>query len=239
MRIPLCLALALAWPAAASRPEGVRFDLSVAGVPVGGATLAVSRSGDRYVALGSADVGFLFWGGQGGAEVEGAATADGLRPARYRLAYEGVTRPGTVAIDFEGGSAVRWERQPPIPPQYAEGRVEVEPRHLSGALDPLSALIAPDAPPEALCDRALPVFSGYTRFDLVLDGVAAVEDGVVTCTARYVPVAGHRPDSNGVRRMTRPDALSVALSPIGDGLWGPHRVAVATRFGTFLAERAP
>jgi hypothetical protein len=235
----LLMAGLLAFPASATR-EGVGYDLSVAGVPVGEAWLTVAMRDGRYAAQGSADFGFLFWGGQGVARAEGALEDGALRPAEYRLTYEGVTRPGRVSIDFDGARAVRWDREPPIPPEFAEGRVEVTEAHLDGVLDPLSALVipaAPDAAPEALCARVLRVFSGYTRFDLELRGATVEADGVA-CDVRYTPVAGHRPDSNGVKRMSRPDALAISLAPVAPGVWGPKRVAIATRFGTAeLARR--
>lgn len=236
----LILAALIALPAAASRGGGAVYDLSIAGVPIGEARLEARREGARYALEASADVGFLFWGGVGQARTEGAAGVS-LTPSAYRLTYQGATTPGRVEIDFDGARAVRWDREPPIPPEYAEGRVAVAPDHLGDVLDPLSALViaAPaDAAPDQLCRRVLPVFSGYTRFDLALTGAASVgPDGAVACSVAYRPVSGHRADSAGVRRVSAPGAVSIALAPLVDGLWGPQRIAVATRFGTFEALR--
>jgi hypothetical protein len=241
MRLGVLLLVGLAaFPASATR-DGVAYDISVAGVPIGDAWLRADLDGARYALQGGADFGFLFWGGEGVARSDGAVEAGTLRPAEYRLAYQGVSRPGRVEITFEGDTAVRWERQPPIPPEDAEGRVEISAEHLRGVLDPLTALViaAPaDAAPETICARVLPVFSGYTRFDLSLRAATIDADGAVACDVRYAPVAGHRPDSPGVDRMRRPGAIAISLSPIAPGLWGPKRLAVATRFGTAeLARR--
>jgi len=253
-------AMLAAHPAGALREDGARYDLSIAGLPIGEASLSVAAAGDGYAIDAAADVGFLFWGGAGAARAEGAARAgkaagaQALSPARYRLSYEGVSRPGSVSIDFAQGRASAWTFAPPIPPEFAEGRVALKPSDLDGVLDPLSALViaAPaDVDPDTLCRRVLPVFSGVTRFDLALEGAqtAALGDaaggaarvgagaGAVSCAVRYRPVSGHREGSLGVARLTRPGAVALTLAPLGAGFWGPERVAVQTRFGAFEITR--
>lgn len=240
-RAALAAALSLtAAPLGATLDRGAAYDLSIAGVPVGEARIAIAADGGAYAVDAAADVGFLFWGGAGSARAEGAQAPGALSPALYRLAYEGVTRPGAVSIHFDGARAVRWESAPPPSPEYAEGRVEVMPRHLEGVLDPLTALVIPapaDIAPAVLCARVLPVFNGYTRFDLALTGGAAGPGGAVSCTVRYMPVAGHREGSASVARMTQPGAVTLSLRPLAPGFWGPDRVGVSTRFGTFEMAR--
>jgi hypothetical protein len=234
-------------PTAATRAPGAAYDLSIAGLPIGEATLDVSIAGGRYAVDATADFGFLFWGGRGGARSEGLVADGRLRPQRYRLAYEGVRRPGLAEIDFEDGRAVRWANEPQPEGDWAEGRTAVEPGHLSDVIDPLAALVAPlpaDAPPAAVCARLAPVFSGLTRFDLELTGALgpadpAATEGAVTCETRYRPVAGHRPDSPGVARLQRPGAVSLTLAPIAEGAWAPLRLALETRFGPFVMTRRP
>lgn len=239
--LPLaCLLTVIATTPEASRPGGVAYDLTIAGIPIGDAHLSVDVGADAYAVTGEADFGFLFWGGVGAATSTGTLRDGALRPARYRLAYEGVTRPGSVDIEFDGDRAVRWDRLPPMPAEFAEGRLPLRDEHLMGVLDPLSALVIPapaDIAPEALCRRVQPVFSGYTRFDLAFVAADAVQDGAVACRAQYRAVSGHRPDSRGVERMRDPGALQVSLAPVAPGVWGPARVAVATRFGTFEMTR--
>ncbi len=234
------LAALAAQPTAATRPQGIAYEMRVSGLRIGTAELSAAVDGGRYAVEGRADFRFLFWGGAGDARSEGAVEGGRLRPDRFRLGYVGVRRPGATEIDFERGRAVRWASEPPPPEDYLARRTPVESRHLADVIDPLAALVAPlasDADPDAVCARVAPVFSGWTRFDLVLAGAAATEDGAVTCETRYRAVAGHVPDSAGVARLQRPGALSVSLAPIGDGLWGPERVVVETRLGPFELRR--
>lgn len=233
----LCM---LATPLGAARENAAVFSLSIAGLPIGSASLVVDRDGDRYAIEGAADVGFLFWGGKGVARTEGSVSVGALQPERYRLSYEGVSRPGAVRIDFHAGAAVEWERRPPIPPEFAEDRDEVRPDDLVNVLDPLSALVAPlgpDASASDICERVAPVFSGYTRFDLELVGSSGQGDAGVTCDIRYRAVSGHRRDSESVRRLERPGALGLVMAPIGADAWAPARLTLATRFGVFEIAR--
>ncbi len=232
---------------ASQAPPVVRYAVSIGGLPIGEAVLRAATNGVRYEIEMEADIGFLFWGGAGGARAHGrveAAPLPRLTPERFTLAYQGATRPGRVEIGFEDGRAALRERTPPLPAEYAQGRLPIEPAHLEAVGDPLSAFVIPappDARPEALCDRTLAVFSGTTRFDIVLEGVregaTRAPDGPVACAARYRPVSGHRADSAGVARLRAADALEVSLAPLAPGLWGPHSIAVATRFGPFRLER--
>jgi hypothetical protein len=240
MLIGACALAILASPLNATRGADATFDLFIAGIRIGEASMSVITTPGGYAVEGAADFGFLFWGGEGAAVAQGGLGAERLRPARYELTYQGVRRPGRVEIAFEDGRAVRWDSAPPVPPEFAAGRVPVTEEHLAGVMDPLSALVIPAgavATPQDACRRVLPVFSGYTRFDLALEGAVRAADGSVDCAVSYRPVAGHRPNSPGVERVTAPGALAVSLAPLREGFWGPSRVAVATRFGTFEAIR--
>jgi hypothetical protein len=219
------------------------YDLSIAGIPIGEASLSVTMDGERYALDATADVGFLFWSGEGSARAVGVFKAGSMQPVHYRLAYQGGSAPGSIEIAFADGRAVHWGRQPEPDGERAEdwreNRVVLEDHHLASVLDPLSALVIPipaNAEPATVCRRLLPVFSGFTRFDLEFTGTTAAPSGV-GCTARYRPVAGHRPDSDSVERMTRRGAFHISLEPITDTAWGPARVAVQTRFGTFEMVR--
>lgn len=234
----LCVA-ATASGAAAEISEAVaEYDISISGIPIGDARLATRVGQDRFTVEVAAGFRFLFWGGDGVARTEGAS-GDGLwAPVSYRLDYEGVTRPGAVEIDFEGARAARWDRSPPLPEEYREGRTEVSPEDLEGAVDPLTAFVVRAPSAEAACARTVKVFSGYVRFDVDLapSQGAAADPSVAQCAVTYRPVSGHRPDSANVERL-RDGGLGLRLARIGGDVWAPDLLSIATRFGTLEVER--
>ena len=237
----LAVALALGLPSE-GRAQGdeARYRITIAGLPIGTARLRVAIDETAYAVEADAGFRFLFWGGSGTARAHGAREGEALRPERYRVDYEGTRRPGGAEIAFADGDAVAFASFPEPPAEFVEGRIEIAPEHLAGVLDPLSALVIPvpdTADPETVCHRVLPVFNGFTRFDLTLAGAAGNGPEGLGCAARYRPVSGHRPDSRGVERMMRPDAFEIVLAPLGALAWAPSRIAVATRFGTVEVSR--
>lgn len=237
----LVVALAVGLPVAAQADTAeARYRVSVSGVTIGSARLRATIVETAYSVEAEARFRFLFWGGSGVAQATGAVVGDGLRPEWYRLDYEGTRRPGGAEIAFADGVAVTFASFPDPPDAVFEERIEIAPEHLVGVLDPLSALViaAPDtAEPGTVCSRVLPVFNGFTRFDLALAGAAGNGPDGLACMAQYRPVSGHRPDSRGVRRMMRPGAFEITLAPLGRSVWAPSRIAVETRFGTVEIRR--
>ena len=60
---------------------------------------------------------------------------------------------------------------------------------------------------------------------------------VLVCNARYVAIAGHRPDRPGVKFMEDNRDMSVWLAPVeGTRVLVPMRIAVRTTLGTNIIE---
>ena len=99
------------------------------------------------------------------------------------------------------------------------------------------------APPTA-CNRKIPIFDGYTRFDIDLTYVgerSAKAKGyngpVAVCAVRYVPISGHSPDRPATKFMAENKDVEVWLAPIeADRVWMPFRVSVRTMIGTTVVE---
>ena len=93
-------------------------------------------------------------------------------------------------------------------------RVPLGPHDEQNVVDPVGAFVipAPAAGPmvsPAACNRTIPIFDGYTRFDIDLTYVgeriakAKGYDGpVAVCAARYVPISGR--SRNGPRPSSWP-----------------------------------
>ena len=96
----------------------------------------------------------------------------------------------------------------------------------------------------AACDRKVPIFDGYTRFDIDLTYIGerrvatkGYEGPVVVCAARYVPIAGHRRDRPATKFMADNKDLEVWLAPIErDHVLISFRVSVRTMIGTTVVE---
>jgi hypothetical protein len=116
-------------------------------------------------------------------------------------------------------------------------------------VDPVGAFVIPapiDAPPTspAVCNRTLPVFDGYTRFDITLAYVGerkvktkGYSGPVAICSVRYTPIAGHRRDRPATKYMADNKDIEIWLAPVaGANALMPYRVSVRTMIGTVTGE---
>ena len=128
-------------------------------------------------------------------------------------------------------------------------RIPLTDKDTRGVVDPVGAFVVP-APAKgplvgpASCDRTIPVFDGYTRFDVSLSYVGLREVSakgykgpVAVCAVRYVPIAGHRRDRPATKFMADNKDLEVWLAPIdGARVLVPFRVSVRTMIGMTVIE---
>lgn len=165
-----------------------------------------------------------------------------ILPNGYATVSSNSRESRTVRMRLAAGAVQAVEISPPIPER--PDRVPLRQTHTQAVLDPLSALLAPVAAGAnltgpAACDRKLPVFDGYTRFDVTLRyaGVRTVETRgfrgqAVVCRARYRPVAGHRANRRETQFMVNNSNMEVWLAPVpGTRVLAPFRIAVATQAG--------
>ena len=116
-------------------------------------------------------------------------------------------------------------------------------------VDPVGAFVlaVPGSGPlvgPAACNRNIPVFDGYTRFDVRLSYVGqrrvateGYEGPVAVCTVRYVPIAGHRPDRPATKFMAENKNMEVWLAPMESArVVLPYRISVRTMIGTTVIE---
>ena len=253
--IAMCIAIWMNGPAmataegpdvaAAGADPGVRYTLALAGLTIGEARIGADIGESTYRL--SYDIAFdvVFWRGSGQGEAVGHVTAEGLRPDTYRVSFSGSTQR-EIAVDYTpDGNVAAFSVDPPFNSRRFGPRVAILPNQLQDVVDPLTALVVPDAmgtlPAESLCRPARSVFSGAARFDLAAepaaDGAEGPSDGMVTCTVHYEPISGHRFQSEGVERL-RATPLSVAFRHHAEiGAWLPERAPFPTRFGDLVFAR--
>ena len=154
----------------------------------------------------------------------GAVKKGNLSPNSYATSAVNSNETRTLRMALNGGNVRQVEISPP--PEYRGDRVPVTEANKRNILDPTSALIMPVPLKDALvgpaaCDRTLPIYDGYARFDIMLHyvetrdvSVAGYSGPVSVCAARYRPISGHLVGSRstafmaqerGDRSVARPD----------------------------------
>jgi hypothetical protein len=243
--------LALALPGAACA-DGfkARYSIKLIGLSLGGATLEGSIEPDAYqidATAKLAGVAALVSSSRGAASASGLMTQGRVAPNAYATTSANATMTRTVRIAMASGTVKAAEIAPPF--EELPGRVPVTEAHKQKIVDPLSALIM--TVPEngavigpAACARSLPIYDGWARFNINLTYVGlrqvkvkGYEGPVAVCAARYVAVAGHRPDRPATKFMEDNKEMEVWLAPVGESrALAPFRISVATMIGTTVIE---
>ncbi|WP_299818547.1 DUF3108 domain-containing protein [uncultured Roseibium sp.] len=248
--LPMLAGALLISPAHAEKSSvGGLYSISIAGFKVGRGSLSLVMQGNAYsakVSLEPAGIGTLFSTGKGGAEASGWLVGSRVVPSKYRMASHAANIDFHVKLSQGSGSIRSMDVAPQFKPN-AE-RIKVTNRHTSNAIDPLSAALMPvgrakDSLGPKACSRKLPIFDGWTRFDIKLsyEGTKEVSgrgyDGpVVVCKARWVPVAGHRPSKESVKHMAKAN-MEVWVAPMGrENVLIPYRISIDTQTGRLVVE---
>lgn len=167
-----------------------------------------------------------------------------LVPSTYDLMSRGDTV--TQVSMALGGGNVRSLKAIPELVEY-DDRVPVTAAAKRRVVDPLSAAILPmtrDAKSDDkdVCDRTLPVFDGWTRYDINLSyastdpvDIPGYKGDAVHCSARWVPVAGHREGTKSTEYMRDNRNLDVWFVPMAEGrVMVPSKISVQTMRGLLM-----
>ncbi|MCZ8184324.1 MAG: DUF3108 domain-containing protein [Beijerinckiaceae bacterium] len=230
-----------------------RYSITLAGLSIGKASLSAQLNGAGYVLnVSSALTGIVgaVSQGRGAATARGNVSGTSVLTNGFSLSATNGKDTRKIQIAAASGSVRNVTIDPPFVVQPDDStRIPLRDSHKVGVLDPVSALIMPvrsgNPMDKANCDRRLPVFDGNQRFDVVLSyaGTRQVrsEDGysgpVLICTARYIPVAGHRPDRRVTKFMAENRNMDAWLAPVNGGkTLIPYRISVKTMIGTTVIE---
>ncbi|GGF81421.1 hypothetical protein GCM10007301_46960 [Azorhizobium oxalatiphilum] len=247
-------AVLAALPLAAARADGkltARYTLSVAGVEVGRANIAVEATDTTYQIAGTGRVSGIaraLSSGKGSAAAKGAFSVSKVNPSVFAMSAEADGKPESIRLGIVGNVAKEVEVEPK--PKPMPDRIEVTDAHLANVVDPMSGAFVyvpgtVDMASAAACDRTIPVFDGRQRYDVTLSYLRTeqVKAGktyagpAVVCRASYFPVAGHRPTRSTVKYMTENKEMFVWLVPIaGTRMMAPFKVSIATMIGTAVLE---
>ena len=235
---------------AESAKVGGVYDISFGGIDFAEGTLSLVVEGDAYsakVSMRPSAVARIFSSETVDAQASGWLKAGAVLPARYSMRAANSEKASSVAMGLSAGVVKTVEVTPK--PKVHRDQVPVESRHWRGVLDPLSAVVMAVKDPSAAtgpaaCDRTLPIYDGWTRFDVPLSykGMETVETKsyrgpAIVCAARFVPVAGHRRNKESVKFMQDNRDLEVWLAPVGGtGLLVPYKISVGTMRGKLVVQ---
>ena len=251
LRLPVAsLAISLLAGAAQAETVSTRYGVSMLGLTIGSANITGKFDGGNYRVDASTKLSGLaamMSSSKGSAASTGALGKGGIIPSTYATtsANSDVTR--TVRMAINAGNVKALDVSPPF--EDKPGRVPLGEDSKRGIVDPLSAVLMAvplDQPVvgPAACNRTIPVFDGYVRFNVVLSytGTKQVKtrgyNGPVSvCAARYVPLAGHRPDRPATKFMINNRQMEVWLAPLEQAhIAIPYRIAVQTQVGMLVIE---
>ena len=219
MRI-LAALLFLATPAAAQS-----WDMIVAGVSIGTATLDVRDAGGAYRIDGtarSAGVARAVGGYDYAGRITGSGSTAAPRPDRYEEVERVRGDERRTVLNLSGTPSVEDAPGDALPPET-----------IRGALDPLSAmnLILRDRPAAGACDLSLRFTDGVRMAAIALRPTS----DPLTCAGAWQRLAGPPPADGRERR--RAAAFTVSLTPIADGVLRVAEISADAPIGRFRLVR--
>lgn len=236
----------VAAPAFADGRLKANYSLSIAGVEFGRGSVVVQANDSAYEISGTArltGVMRAISSAKGVAAARGAISGGRVVPRVYAMNAEADGKEESARIAMVSGAVKEMDVEPPL--KFLPDRVPITPAVLESVMDPVSGAFAyvpgtTDMLSPAACDRTIPVFDGRQRYDIKLSfdriekvSVEGYNGPAVVCSARYKPVAGHRPSRYTVKYMVGNKDMWAWLVPIaGTRLMAPFKVSVGTLLGT-------
>ena len=170
-----------------------------------------------------------------------------VAPSSYATSAVNAESTRTLRMALNAGTVKAVEITPE--PEWRGERVPVTAANKRNVLDPTSALIMPVPAGESLtgpaaCQRTLPIYDGYARFDIALHyqgerevQVNGYSGPVAVCSARYHPISGHLVGSRSTAFMANNDGIEVWLAPIANAhVVVPLKVSMPTMTGQLDIE---
>jgi len=226
------------------------YGVSLLGLPIGVANVTANLTSSSYSIEARAKLSglaTLVSHSRGASTGAGAIVAGHVAPASYATTASNDKMTRTIRMSLASNAVTGVDIAPPF--DEKPDRVPLGERDKQGILDPVGAFVLPapaGAPPTsaAACSRTMPVFDGYTRFDIALSYVGQREvktkgysGPVAICAVRYIPIAGYQKDRPATKFMAENKDIEVWLAPVGGvGVLIPFRVSVRTMVGTAVLE---
>jgi hypothetical protein len=235
---------------AADAAVKANYSISIAGFTIGRADVDADLSNADYTAeISGSTKGLIRLISDSRATLTGNGEIHGSRvlPFAYALSSVDSGLETHVQMAMRGGAVVKVDVDPPL--EDAPDRVPLGPSDKRRVVDPLAAFIVAmgdgsNIEGRKVCDRTVPVFDGWQRFDIALfyketRRIRGRDDSysgdAVVCGARYVPVAGHRLSRESIQYMAQNKRLEIWLVPVANtDLLLPYRILIGTEIGDLV-----
>jgi hypothetical protein len=225
------------------------YSVSLIGLPIGTAKVTANVTSSTYAVDASARLSGLATmvnNSRGASSGKGAIVAGHVAPASFATVATSANMTRTIRMALSGNTVSGIDIDPPFDDK--PDRVPLTDKDKRGVVDPVGAFIlpapagAPTSP--AACNRSIPIFDGYTRFNVDLTYVGqrdvsakGYSGPVAICAARYVPIAGYRRDRPATKFMMENKDIEVWLAPVGGSkVLMPFRISLRTMIGIAVAE---
>lgn len=248
----LCVGAAVLAAGVGARADTLHatYGVSLIGLPIGVANVTADISGTAYSIDAHAKLSglaSLVSSSRGASTGTGSIQSGRIVPATFATTATNSQMTRTIRMALAGNAVSGVDISPPF--EDKPDRIPLTDKDKQGVLDPVGAFLVP-APAEGdptsagACNRTLPVFDGYTRFDVALSYVGerkvsakGYSGPVAICAVRYIPISGHRRDRPATKFMAENKDIEVWLAPVGvTRTLMPYRVSVRTMVGTVVVE---
>jgi hypothetical protein len=238
-------------PALAQGKLDARYEVTLAGIPVGKGSWVVDIADDAYSASASGGTSGLlnaFASGSGTGASQGRVVGGALLPLSYSATVHSSKKSETIRMSLAAGNIKEFsiEPEPPVDPD----RILVTEAHRRGVSDPMTGSLlrvpgtADPVSPEA-CRAGGAIFDGRMRYELKLDYKrmehVKAEKGysgpAVVCAVTFTPVAGYIPDRPVIKYLAAQRNIEAWFAPIaGTRVLVPFRLLIPTPFGTGMLQ---
>ena len=238
-------------PALAQGKLEARYEVTLAGIPVGRGGWTIEIADDQFSASASGGTtGLLkaFAGGSGSGASQGRVVNGALVATGYSAQTTTAKKSEAIRMVLSGGNVKEYSIEPE-PPVDAD-RLPLTDAHRRGVYDPMTGsmirvpgtaeVLSPDS-----CRTGAGIFDGRMRYDLKLDfkrmETVRAEKGyhgpVVVCAVYFTPIAGYIPDRPVIKYLATQRNIEIAFAPLaGTRVLVPFRMTVPTPLGTAVLE---
>ena len=149
-----------------------------------------------------------------------------VQPNNFSAEETGSRETQTMRMTLVGGTVKSAEIIPPV--KDLDQRVPLLDEHKKDIVDPASTLImtvpsGQDPLGPSACNRTFRMFDGFSRSDIALEflktedvNTSGYKGKVSVCSARYLPIAGHKPAATMTKFMQSNAGIEMRLAPIPD-----------------------